>query len=115
MHACAVLLDNVLALVREEEQALAREDVDTMEELAVQRAGLLRQAWEQRQGYDEEALKRNLVVVRDANEKLHVAAKALHAKYREQQQNGRKQAKYFSAERNAYSQMQKSQFFNKIS
>ena len=115
MHACAALLEDALALMREEEQALALEDVDRMEELANRRATLLNQAWTQRQGYDEETLRQQLVAVRDANETLHAKAEVLHARYREQQQNGRKQAKYFSTERHIYSQMQKSQFFNKIS
>lgn len=115
MHPCAALFKDVFALIRDEENALAEEDIDRLEELAQQRADLMQKIWSLRDGYDNDALMIGLRAVRDAHGKLTASADALHAKYRIQQQNGRKQAKYFTTERHVYSQIQKSQYFNKIS
>lgn len=115
MHACAALFKDVFALIRDEQNALEEEDMDRLEELAQQRADLVQKIWAKREGYDKNALIIGLRTVLDAHGKLNDAAEVLHAKYRAQQQNGRKQAKYFTTERNVYSQIQKSQYFNKIS
>lgn len=115
MYACAGLFKDVFELIRAEEHALAEEDMDRLEELAQQRAALMQKIWTQREGIDADALVAGLRAVRDAQGKLSASAEVLHAKYREQQQNSRKYAKYFTSERHVYSQMQKSQYFNKIS
>ncbi len=115
MHACAALLEEMLSLARLEEAALNEEDLDKVAELTEKRAALLQEVWRQREGYDETSLLQSLLLLDEEQKKLQKQAELLHETYREQQNNGRKQAKYFAADRHVYTQSNKSLYFNKIS
>lgn len=115
MHPCAVLLDELLFLIPAEEKALADEDTERAEELAGQRAELLQKAWTSRDGYNAEELRHRLLQVQAAQSRLHEAAEALHAKLRAQQRAGRKQTRYFNADRKIQAQLQRAFYCDKIS
>jgi hypothetical protein len=108
MHVSAVLLENVFGLISSELEALSADDLDKAEELAARREELLEQVWQQREGWDEAELRDRLFRVVAAQAELIAAAEALQRKYREQQNAGRKQAKYFSTERHLHAASRKS-------
>jgi len=107
MHASTRLLDEVLDLIRSEVAALSAEDVDRAEELSARRSMLLEQAWERREGCDEPTLRAHLLRVQAAQTGLVTAAENLRQKYRQQQNAGRKQAKYFATERHLHAATKK--------
>lgn len=115
MHACAALLEEAFDLVRQEENALLEEDIDTVDELAQQRVELLKKVWRERAGYDEDALRVQFLNMQEAQKNLKEQADALHAKYRQQQQYSRKQTKYFDTDRKIHSELQKSFYCDKVS
>lgn len=115
MHKCAVLFDRFFALVELEEDAIASEDIDRVNSLAAERAAVLQEAWGEREGFDEAKLRLHILRAGKCQEKLTEAAGVLQAKYREQQKNGRKQARYFSMDRNLHSELQKSFYCDKVS
>ncbi|MDR0339683.1 MAG: hypothetical protein LBH65_05330 [Desulfovibrio sp.] len=115
MHACAVLLDELLALVPSEENALANEDVDKVKELADKRAELLWKAWQNREGFDEEELRTALTQVLETQKTLHAKAEVLRQSLRERQAAGRKQARYFNGDRHVHAQAQRSFYCDKVS
>ena len=115
MHPCAAILEEIIALCRVEERALADEDIDKAEELAGQRFALIQKAWESREGYPEDALHQSLLRIRDEQTRLHTAAESLHERLRERQQSGRKQTRYFNQDRHIQSQLQRSFYCDKIS
>lgn len=115
MHPCAVLLDEIIALCRVEERALADEDVDRAEELAHQRSTLIDRAWDSREGYPEETLRVSLLRIREEQARLHAAAEALHEQLRERQQAGRKQTRYFNQDRYIHAQSKRAFYFDKTS
>ena len=101
------LLKNVLDLIGSELDALAAEDLDKAEELAVRREELLKQVWELREGWDEEELRTRLLQVVAAQAELITTAEDLQRKYREQQKAGRQQSKYFNTERHLHAESRK--------
>lgn len=115
MHPCAVLLDEIIALYRVEERALADEDIERAEELAHQRSTLIDRAWDIRKGYPEETLRASLQQIREEQARLHAEAEALHERLRERQQAGRKQARYFSQDRYIHAQSKRAFYFDKTS
>lgn len=115
MHACAMLIDEALAIFPEEERALAQEDVDLAFELAEKRAALLKDAWKQRAGFDPERLRVRLEEVKERQEIVHKAANDLQAVLRQKQSASRKQTKYLNGDRHVYAQSQRSFYCNKIS
>lgn len=115
MHACAVLFDKFFSLVGLEEEALAAEDMDRVNALASERTAILQKAWEEREGYDEDQLRQNLLRAEKHQEKLAETARTLYAKYKEQQKNGRKQARYMDLDRGIYAELQKSFYCDKVS
>jgi hypothetical protein len=111
----AALLDEAFELLRQEEEALAREDVDSAGDLAEQRAKTLSQAWRARDGEDPDSLAERLRDMLGRQTRLHAAAEALRAKYREQRGNSRKQSRYFDADRKLRAIRDKSFYCDKIS
>ncbi|MDL2267543.1 hypothetical protein LJC46_06110 [Desulfovibrio sp. OttesenSCG-928-G15] len=108
MHPSLALLKEVTALLREEEVALADENLEAAEELSAKRKDVLADIWAKRQGCDEEELRKGLSAVLAANRSLQIKAESLQQKYQAQKQAGRKQTKYFSTERHLHSAMRKS-------
>lgn len=108
MHPALALLEEVTALLGAEEEALAQEDLERVEELSSRRAAVLNDVWQMRQGCDETVLHDALAAVLQMNKTLTAKAEALEKKYQQQQQMGRKQTKYFSTERHLHSAMRKS-------
>lgn len=107
MHVSAELLDEALNLVASELAALSAEDLDRAEELAARREELLKQAWRQREGWDEVELRRYLLRVEKAQAEVTAGAERLRQRYREQQSAGRKQARYFGTERHLHAASRK--------
>ena len=112
MHTSTRLLDEVLDLIRSEMAALSAEDLDKAEELSAHRNTLLEQAWERREGCDEQALRAHLLRVQAAQTGLVTTAENLRQKYRQQQSAGRKQAKYFDTERHLHAETKKAFYFD---
>lgn len=115
MHKCATLFNRFFALVDLEEDAIAAEDIEKVNALAAERAAVLQEAWGQREGFDEETLRTHILHAGKCQEKLTEAASVLHAKFRQQQKNGRKQSRYFSMDRNLHAELQKSFYCDKVS
>lgn len=115
MHPSAAMLDEVFALVRLEELALAEEDVDRAEELADRRADLLFDAWRLRGGCPDDLLVEQLQKLQDMQRHLQDKAEALRAKLGAQMSAERKQAKYFDGYRHASAQAKKAFYFDKRS
>lgn len=115
MHRCSALFDKYFALVSLEEEALAVEDIDRVNALASERTAILNEAWEEREGYDENALRQHIIKAGKCQEKLIEAAHSLHVKFKEQQKNGRKQSRYMNIDRNIHAELQKSFYCNKVS
>lgn len=115
MHKCALLFDKFFLLADLEEEAIAAEDMDRVDALALERTGLLRQIWQERAGCDKEKLQTLLQRANEYQQKLTEAARALHARYREQQRNGRKQSRYFNMDRHIQADLQKSFYCDKVS
>lgn len=115
MHPCAGLIEEILALCREENTALASEDVDRAEELAGQRLALLEKLGGLRAGYSEKALGASLARLRAEHAILRVAAENLHHKLRQMQNSSRKQSRYFNHDRKIQSQFNRSLYFDKFS
>lgn len=107
MHVCGILFEELLSVALVEEKALADEDVDRVEELSGRRSELLREAWAKREGYGEDQLRAHLLAMREAQQRLHKAAEALHSKFCEQQHAARKQTKYFNGDRYLHSEMKR--------
>ena len=115
MHPSATILDEVFALVRLEELALAEEDVDRAEELADRRADLLFDAWRLRAGCPDSLLAERLQKLQDMQRQLQSKAEALRAKLGAQMSAERKQSKYFAGYRHASAQANKAFYFDKRS
>lgn len=115
MHACAALLHAALELAASERAALSAEDLDKAEMLAARRGELLQEAWRQREGYDEADLRELLLLIEEAQTGLMALAESLRQKYREQQSAGRKQAKYFTAERRLHEASRKAFYLETLS
>ena len=107
MHTSVEFLENVLGLIDSELAALAADDLDKAEELAMRREEFLKQAWQEREGWDEEELRARLLQVIAAQTELITAAEGLQRKYREQQKAGRQQGKYFNTERYLHAESRK--------
>ena len=103
----STILDNVLDLIGSELEALAADDLDKAEELAIQREELLAQVWEHKEAWDEEELRNRLLQVVAAQAELITAAEGLQRQYREQQKAGRQQNKYFDTERQLHAESKK--------
>lgn len=108
MHPSLVLLKDVTVLLREEEAAIADENLEAAEELSAKRQAVLDDIWAKREGCDEEALRNGLSAVLAASRSLQAKAELLERKYQAQKMAGRKQTKYFSTERHLHSAMRKS-------
>lgn len=115
MHPCAALVEEIIALCRLEERALADEDIDKAGGLAAERLELIRKVWEAREGYPEEQLRSSLLRISDEQARLHSSAETLHDRLRERQHSGRKQARYFNQDRHIQSQLQRSFYCDKTS
>lgn len=115
MHKCAVLFDRFFFLANLEKEALIAEDMDRVNSLALERTGILEKAWQEREGFDENLLREQLLKAGKCQETLADAANILHKKYREQQKNGRKQNRYFNTERYINTNLQKSFYCDKVS
>ena len=115
MHPSAAILEEVFALVRLEELALAEEDVDRAEELADKRAGLLFDAWRVREGCPDTLLMEHLQKLQDMQRDLQGKAETLRARLGAQMSAERKQAKYFDGYRHASAQAGKAFYFDKRS
>lgn len=115
MHACARLLNNLLALIPAEKKALDDEDLERVEELAEQRARLLWEAWQARDGYDEDELHGQMSTVLEAQRELQHHAERLHAVLKQRQHDGRKQTRYLDGDRYVHAQAQKSFYCDKVS
>ena len=115
MHPSAAILDEVFALVRLEELALAEEDVDRAGELADRRADLLFDAWRIREGCSDNLLVERLQTLQDMQRQLQDKAEALRAKLGAQMSAERKQAKYFDGYRHASAEAKKAFYFDKRS
>lgn len=115
MPDCAALFDKYFFLAKLEEEAIAAEDIERINDLASERAVLLKEAWEKRADMDEDSLRQYLLKAGACQEKLTDAAGALQSKYREQQKNGRKQSRYFNLDRNIQAELQKSFYCDKVS
>lgn len=115
MHPCALLLEAVFTRIRAEKEALAAEDLESAEALSAERAALLQEVWQGREGYDPSLLRDSLLKVREAQQDLRGLAETLHQTLRERQQAGRKQSRYMNAERHLYAQQKKSYYCDKRS
>ena len=115
MHPSVVMLDEVSALVRLEELALAEEDVERAEELAERRAGLLFDAWRVRAGCPASLLAEHLQKLQDMQRHLQDKAEALRARLGAQMSAERKQARYIDGYRHASAQAGKAFYFDKRS
>lgn len=107
MHPCSSLLDEIFVRLRSEESALDAEDLDRAEELARERVAMLKEVWQGRSGYDEALLRERLLTLQSEQGRLTAKAEALQQKFREQQNAGRKQARYFNGDRHLHAQTQK--------
>lgn len=115
MHPCAALLQQAFEVVVSEEAALANEDMDAADNLCRQRAVLLSDAWEQRQGFDETVLRERLLTMQEVQARLAAKALDLQDKFQKQQANGRKQARYFNTERHFHKALHKSNYCDFVS
>ncbi len=115
MHPCMVLLDKAFELAKQEELALAAEDVDQLETLSAQRTDLLIKAWKQRKGMDEDDLKARLHDMRVMHEKLTRSTECLHESIRSQLSTRRKQNGYFAGSRSRTAHASKSFYLSKTS
>lgn len=115
MHPSAAMLDEAIALVRLEEQALAEEDLDKAEELADKRSGLLFDAWRIREGYAEDLLLKQLQNLQTMHQHLQTCAADLRITLNGRVSAERKQAKYFDGYRHDYAQLRKAYYFDKRS
>lgn len=91
MHESLRLYDAALHFLRQEEKALDAEDDDRLAELFGQRAAVMAQAWEKRDGCDAASLLRKLEAVRTAQAELARKAAMQKETLRLALQNSRKQ------------------------
>lgn len=115
MHPCAMLLGEVLSLSQLEEEALLSEDLEQAEDLAQKRAELIDQAWEKREGYDNESLLNSLLVIQAMQSRLMEIAGDIRKKLGSQMQTTKKQEKYFGGYRHRRDLSEKALHFNKVS
>lgn len=115
MHPCAALLEEAFSLLRLEKQAVTDKDMERVEALAGRRATLLLQAWENREGYDEDALRAKLRLLEEEQRRLQTVLDSLRAKLLAERRAGRKQARYFNGDRYVQSELQRSFYCDKIS
>jgi hypothetical protein len=115
MRAANALLDEAFDLLRQEEEALAREDVDSAGALAERRAKALGQAWQAREGLDKGLLAERLREMHQRQKGLGAAAEALRAVYQERRSNSRKHSRYFDADRKLLADRDKSFYCDTIS
>lgn len=108
MHPCAAYLNEVQEVMRNEQAALAAEDLDLLEQLADQRHTLLKKAWDARAGYDESQLLNHLLEVEKLQQGLREKAQELQVDLRRRMNDGNKQARYFDGDRHIHSQLKKS-------
>jgi hypothetical protein len=109
------LLDEAFDLLRQEEEALAREDVDSAAALAEKRAAVLGAAWSARDDHDPSRLAEGLKRMHQGQRGLVETAERLQARYLEQRANNRRQARYFDAGKKLQAQRDKSFYCDKIS
>ena len=115
MHPCMLLLDEAFEVAKQEEQALATEDVDQIEALSTKRADLLAKAWDQRKDMDEEELKNRLQEMQAVHEKLTTTSKYLHESIRSQLNTRRKQNGYLAGAKSRTAHANKSFYLSKTS
>ena len=115
MHPCAILLGEVLTLLRLEEEALDLEDLEQAEDLAQKRSELLEQAWKERDGYDVDLLRNTLMVIQAMQERLIEIASKIHGDLGAQLRKTKQHGKYFSENRYWQGEMQKSYYVSKTS
>ncbi len=113
MHPCAELLQEIVTLCHQESQALDREDIARVSDLAGKRSALLNKVWRTRAGYPEDLLRSSLLDIQKKQQGLKAAALALQETLRKRQRSGLKQTKYFNQDRYIRGQLRRSFYFDK--
>lgn len=115
MHPCAMLLGEVLAISKLEEEALMVEDYDQVEDLAEKRSQLLEQAWKEREGYDTDLLRNTLLVIEAMHQRLQEIGAEMRETLAEALRNTKKQDKYLASGRYEKASEQRALYFDKVS